>query len=310
MLINTEKKYFYKAFGLKILSEILLPELTGVSDEESVEVEIKMGNLSSEWNNLKEGQRKIIVSGNIVMFQIPNLATFCIEEGKSIIVSPKNGFDIDKIRLYLLGTCMGALLIQRRKLPLHGSSVAIDGKAYAFVGQSGVGKSTLASAFIRNGYQLLSDDVIAISLSEGNIPMVEPSYPQQKLWEDSLNNFGMETAHYRPLFERETKYSVPLHSQYYNEPLPLAGVFELSKEDCKSIELKPITGLDQFRTLLKQTFRSSLIERMGLMEWHFYYSSHIIKHIDMFQLQRPITKFTANNMVSTVIDKLNEKGEI
>lgn len=310
MLINTEKKYFYKAFGLKILSEIYLPELIEDSDEGREEIEIKMGDLSSKWNDLNKGQRKIIVSGNIVMFQIPYLATFCIEEGKSIIVSPIIEFDIDKIRLYLLGTCMGALLIQRKKLPLHGSSVAIDGKAYAFVGQSGVGKSTLASAFISKGYQLLSDDVIAISLSEGNIPMVEPSYPQQKLWEDSLNNFGMETAHYRPLFERETKYSVPLHSQYYNEPLPLAGVFELSKEDCKTIELKPITGLGQFRTLLNQTFRSSLIERMGLMEWHFYYSSHIIKHINMFQLRRPITKFTANNMVSAIIDEINEKGEI
>ncbi|QNK48144.1 aldolase [Brevibacterium sp. PAMC23299] len=310
MLINTEKKYFYKAFGLKIISEIPLPELTGVSEEGRVEVVIKMRDLSSKWNALNEGQRKIIISGNIVMFQIPELATFCIQEGRSIIVSPINGFDIDKIRLYILGTCFGALLIQRRKLPLHGSSVAIDGKAYAFVGQSGVGKSTLASAFIRKGYQLLSDDVIAISLSEGNIPMVEPSYPQQKLWEDSLNNFGMETAHYRPLFERETKYSVPLHSQYYNKSLPLAGVFELSKEDCKTIELKPIKGLGQFRTLLNQTFRSSLIERMGLMEWHFYYSSHIIKHINMFQLRRPNTKFTANYMVSTVIDKLNEKGEI
>lgn len=310
MLMNTEKKYFYKAFGLKILSEIYLPELIEDSDEGREEIEIKMGDLSSKWNDLNKGQRKIIVSGNIVMFQIPYLATFCIEEGKSIIVSPIIEFDIDKIRLYLLGTCMGALLIQRKELPLHGSSVAIDGKAYAFVGQSGVGKSTLASAFISKGYQLLSDDVIAISLSEGNIPMVEPSYPQQKLWEDSLNNFGMETAHYRPLFERETKYSVPLHSQYYNEPLPLAGVFELSKGDCKTIELKPITGLNQFRILLKQTFRSSLIERMGLMEWHFYYSSHIIKHINMFQLRRPITKFTANNMVSAVIDEINEKGEI
>ncbi|MED3835007.1 aldolase [Peribacillus frigoritolerans] len=310
MLIKTEKKYFYKAFGLRILSEIHLPELIGASDEGREEIEIKMGNLSSKWNDLNKGQRKIIVSGNIVMFQIPYLATFCIEEGKSIIVSPIIGFDIDKIRLYLLGTCMGALLIQRKKLPLHGSSVAIDGKAYAFVGQSGAGKSTLESAFIRKGYQLLSDDVIAISLSEGNIPMVEPSYPQQKLWEDSLNNFGMETAHYRPLFERETKYSVPLHSQYYNGPLPLAGVFEISKGDCKTIELKPITGLDQFRILLKQTFRSSLIERMGLMEWHFYYSSHLIKHINMFQLRRPITKFTANNMVSAVIDEINEKGEI
>ena len=38
---------------------------------------------------------------------------------------------------------MGALLMQRKILPLHGSAIAIDGKAYAFVGDSGAGKSTL-----------------------------------------------------------------------------------------------------------------------------------------------------------------------
>ena len=74
--------------------------------------------------------------------------------------------DEDKIRLYILGTCMGALLMQRKILPLHGSAIAIDGKAYAFVGDSGAGKSTLASAFLSKGYKLLSDDVIAVSLSE------------------------------------------------------------------------------------------------------------------------------------------------
>ena len=61
---------------------------------------------------------------------------------------------------------MGAILMQRKVFPLHGSAIAINGKAYAFVGDSGAGKSTLASAFLNKGYQLLSDDVIAVSLSQ------------------------------------------------------------------------------------------------------------------------------------------------
>ena len=50
------------------------------------------------------------------------------------IVSPLKRYDEDVIRLYILGTCMGAILMQRRIFPLHGSAVAINGKAYAFVG--------------------------------------------------------------------------------------------------------------------------------------------------------------------------------
>ena len=116
---------------------------------------------------------------------------------------------------------MGILLMQRRILPLHGSAIAIDGKAYVFIGESGAGKSTIASSFMKKGYQLLSDDVIAVSLLDGDKPWVIPAYPQQKLWQDSLNHFGMKTNDYMPLFDRETKYSVPVAEQFYNKPLPL-----------------------------------------------------------------------------------------
>ena len=105
-----------------------------------------------------------------------------------------NGSNEDEIRLYILGTCMGAILLQRKILPLHGSAIAIDGKAYAIVGDSGAGKSTLASAFLKRGYQLLSDDVIPVTLNHANVPIVTPAYPQQKLWLESLNHFGMEST--------------------------------------------------------------------------------------------------------------------
>ena len=75
------------------------------------------------------------------------------KDGNKIIVSPLDEIDEDVIRLYILGTCMGAILMQRKILPLHGSAIAINGKAYAIVGDSGAGKSTLASAFLKKGYQ-------------------------------------------------------------------------------------------------------------------------------------------------------------
>ena len=97
-----------------------------------------------------------------------------VSESSNGIFQLKNGkkymfhqlMDTRIFRLYILGTCMGAILMQRKILPLHGSVIAIDGKAYAIVGDSGAGKSTLASAFLKRGYQLLTDDVIAVSFSE------------------------------------------------------------------------------------------------------------------------------------------------
>ena len=110
-------------------------------------------------------------------------AIYCIEDGYKITVAPLAGADEEKVRVYLLGTCMGALLMLRNTLPLHGSAVVIDGRAYAFLGDSGVGKSTLAAALVHQGYPLVSDDVIATTARESDAaPLVMPAYPQQKLW--------------------------------------------------------------------------------------------------------------------------------
>lgn len=307
-MIDIVRKNTYKAFGLRVLSEIPLPELSQLSEEEDmVDFVIEVGDLTRTWHELAIHPKRFVIRENFVMFQISNTAIFSVEEGKRIIVSPMKGSDEDKIRLYILGTCMGALLMQRRVLPLHGSVVVINGKAYAFIGNSGAGKSTLASAFLSRGYQLLSDDVIAVSLSQDNIPFVTPSYPQQKLWQESLDEFGMEITHYRPLFERETKYAVPVHANFLNESLPLAGVFELVKANNENVELHRIEGLERLRTLFYHTYRRSLISRLGLMEWHFTNSTNIVNKIDMFQLQRPTSGFAVNNLVNLILSTLNEE---
>ncbi|MBO1579751.1 aldolase [Bacillus sp. XF8] len=307
-MIHTVKREIYKAFGLTLLSEIPLPELPQVSNYESeVDVRIETADLSKLWSELSSKKSAFVVEEDLIMFQIPETATFCIQNGEKIIVSPMKGSDKDKIRLYILGTCMGALLMQRKILPLHGSAIAINGKAYAFIGRSGAGKSTLASALLSKGYQLLSDDVIAVSLSEDNIPFVTPSYPQQKLWKESLDQFGMETTHYQSLFERETKYAVPVSSHFFNEPLPLAGVFELVKTENDNVEIQQIEGLERIQTLLRHTYRNLLIPRMGMMEWHFMNSTNIINKVEMFQLGRPISKFAAHDLVSTVLESLKEE---
>lgn len=308
-LIKTISKVIYKAFGLSIASEIILPELPRMDDQDvPFEVVIKRADLSPLWYELAKHQEKYVVKKNLFMFQVPDTALFCIHDGETIIVSPMNGADEAKIRLYILGTCMGALLMQKRVLPLHGSAIAIDGKAYAITGDSGAGKSTLASAFLSQGYQLLSDDLIAVTFTQGQIPMVMPAYPQQKLWQESLVEFGIDTSHFKSIFERETKYLIPVTNKFITEPLPLRGVFELSKIVGAGIEIQPIEGLLRLRTLFNQTFRSYLLAGFELLDWHFNTTVRISNQIDLYQLRRPSSGFTAPQLVSIIIKTIKKEG--
>lgn len=298
----------YKAFGLTVRSPIPLQELPQLkANVEGADVVIEIADLSILWSALVPAGKKSVVSDDLYMFQVSDIARFCVQNGKKIIVSPLTDYDDDRVRLFLLGTCMGALLMQRKILPLHGSALAINGKAYGFVGLSGVGKSTLASALLKRGHKLLSDDVIAVSLSGGNTPLITPSYPQQKLWQESLKELGMGET-YQPIFNRETKFAVPVPSDFSAEPLPLAGVFELVKTGNEEIEIYRIQRLERLQTLLRHTYRNSLISRFRLLEWHFSMSVAIANKIEIFQLRRPKCGFTAFHLASLVLDIVNRRG--
>ncbi|MFN7250072.1 MAG: aldolase [Anaerobacillus sp.] len=309
-----KEKYmsFYQAFGLNILSELVLPELSLIADEQKIcDIEIIKADLKNMWEELSEGTEDyFLYQKNLIMFRMPGTAIFSIENGNTIYVSPFEEAQEGHIRLYLLGTCMGAILMQRKILPLHGSAVAINGKVYAIVGDSGAGKSTLASAFLSRGYQLLSDDVIPVSFNEVNIPIVTPAYPQQKLWIESLDAFGMQSDLYRPIIDRETKFAIPVSDHFVNEALPLAGIIELTKTESSEIDIKPIKDLQRFHTLYYHTYRNFFISPLGLMEWHFNTSAKMLNKLEMYQIKRPISKFTAHDLTEVILSTITKEVSV
>lgn len=308
-MIHTKEKAMYKAFGLNINSEICLPELRVANHTEQCDITIEIGELSSLWSMLAVPNESFVIRENLVMFEVPNSAIYSIQNGCKITVQPQEGCGEDELRLYLLGTCMGAIMMQRKILPLHGSAVVVHGKAYAFVGESGAGKSTLASTFLSKGYRLLSDDVIPVTISPDHIPYITPGYPQQKLWLESLNELGMESSSYRPVIHRATKYAIPVPAQFAPEPIPLAGVFELVKTENEQIELVPTPKLERFLTLFRHTYRNFIISPSGLMQWHFDTTASILGKIDVYRLCRPVTRFTAHDLASLVIDTIENENQ-
>lgn len=306
-MISSLNKTVYKAFGLIVSSDIILPELSRVNVVTDVsDIVIEKAELFTLCTEFVSDEYFVIKKGSII-FRMPEVGIFLIQSGNRILVSPFDGAPEDEIRLYILGTCMGAILMQRKILPIHGSAVAIDGKAYAIVGDSGAGKSTLASAFLKKGYQLMSDDVIPVTLTNENVPIVTPSYPQQKLWLESLNHFEMDSNNFSPLIDREDKFAVPVQNQFVTEPLPLSGVFELVKGENDEIEVKPIEHLQRFYTLYYHTYRNFFIQQSGLMDWHFDISAKMIKKIDFYQLRRPTNRFTAPDLSDLILNMLKKE---
>jgi hypothetical protein len=309
IITNTTAKQ-YEAFGLTIRSEILLPELQELNASlHDADVSIQYGDIWPIWNCYNAPEEHFVYADDTFYFIVDSVALFGITGGHTITVAPSPHCDMRKLRLYLLGSCMGVILLNRRILPLHGSAFVIDGKAYAIVGESGAGKSTLAAYCAGQGYKLLTDDVIAVSFDSANgHPMVIPSYPQQKLWEESIDGLKLEHQSYEMLYEEQdrTKYAVPLQDRFVTETIPLAGVFELNKSEHSDISLEKLSGITSMPLLFTHTYRNFLVSPLRLNQWHFTATAAIAAQMSIYRLLRPASRFTVQQLFNTIMSQVKE----
>jgi len=63
------------------------------------------------------------------------------------------------------------LVTASRRVPVHAAAVVLGGRSLAFAGASGAGKSSLAYAFLRRGFDLLSEDALYIGTA-----------PEYRIW--------------------------------------------------------------------------------------------------------------------------------
>jgi hypothetical protein len=247
----------YKAFGLVFDSEIELPELIQVSTEAQADVCIYLGNvptqiqgelLASDSNNWLSYQ--LGTDESIIYYQ--GIGRFYTRNGDTIIVEPLSEVPFSTIRVFLLGAVLGSLFHHRRALPLHGSAVATPKGAVIFLGNSGDGKSTLAAALANQGYKVIADDLSIIQLSQSDEIIVLPSYPQQKLWQDSLQILNRNFEAFTTVLSNSNKYFVPIKNQHGDSPVILRKLYILNciKDDRQFRPvIKPLTGIDKLNML-------------------------------------------------------------
>ncbi len=72
---------------------------------------------------------------------------------------------------------------------LHASGVVVDGRAIAFVGHSGAGKTSLAIHLVDQGASLLADDVVALSSADGGV-RAHPGVRFSNVAEEQLRGLG------------------------------------------------------------------------------------------------------------------------
>ena len=261
--------HFYEAFNLKILSEnLILPELYTLKNREKHDIIIREDkiNLENESNSNQYNTPFLNFLSNKLILKVNNICTFSIEEGNSILWEKHDeSIQGSDIRTFLLGSAIGALLIQRGFTMFHGNALEKNGKAVVCLGHSGAGKSTIAYSLMQQGWNLISDDLVAIN-DEGQIL---PGIPRIKLWKDAVLDFKLDIDTLKPVRNNLKKYVIngekitsvtkkfPLNAFYLiqrNENL--SSLPEIEPEIIKSEKIS-------FLKLKNQLYRPRFVKGLG-----------------------------------------------
>jgi hypothetical protein len=257
------------AFGLRIASQIALPELAVGSAADDPDVEIRFGPVNTTLEDGKEVEPGVVVNGETLLIDYAP-ARYLIRSGREITIDPKPGISDRDIRSYLLGSAIGAICHQRGLLPLHANAVEIGGAAVAFAGASGAGKSTLAAYFRNAGRRLLCDDVCVVSFNQAGEPLAWPGIPRIKLWGDALAAFGRPADGLERVYDGEDKFSLPFPPDPPMAAIPLRGVYLLGLAVPGSPSaIRSLSGAEAFNAVISNIYRWEYAAPMGQSQTHF-----------------------------------------
>lgn len=240
---------FYIAYGLVTSSAIAFPNFKPVSAA-SPDVVIRLGSVDHPpW---QPRSNAVVTDSGVFQFW-NNLGTMLVRDGREIFIDPIPAIDERVLRLAILGHGFGLVLRQRGRLVLHASSVDIDGKAVAFVGNPGRGKSTFALALLEQGYKLGADDVTALVLN-GRRASALPAVPQINVEPDAAEAFSLDVQFLEYMEPTSNKRILPITDRFMEGARPLTHIFELDYGD--SFAVARLAPSEAFSMLLLHSYRA------------------------------------------------------
>jgi len=254
----------YSVFGLSVRSELPLPELFPGSPAQRADVDIAVGAIERVSGEREDGFTVTAAGG---LLSVPGVGRYLITGGRHIRVEPHPAGSERHLRLYLLGSAFGVLLHQRSLLPLHANAMDVGGRAVAFMGASGAGKSTMAAWFHDRGYPVLADDVCVVTTGEDGQPVAHPGIPRLRLWRDALESSGRSPDEYEHAFDDADKYNVPTRESRSSGAMPLGSVYLLDEPNSQAREqgIVRLAGIDALDALVANTYRGGYAPMLGAL---------------------------------------------
>jgi hypothetical protein len=206
-------------------------------------------------------------SGYFLRF--PGMADFAVlDDAREVRGYTVEDTPPETIRHLILDQVLPLLLSHHGRFVLHGSAIATPRGAIGFLGQTGWGKSTLASSFSEEGMAVLTDDCLLLE-EKTDCMTVIPSYPGVRLWPDSAQTVAgedkcwAEVAHYTGKKRLDANAGIG----FCGWPTELRRLYFLSSpNECTSVSVNPLSPREVMLELVKYSYLMDVTSRLRLQQ--------------------------------------------
>ncbi len=165
--------------------------------------------------------------------EFPGWATFELDRSH-VTLRGDDTDDADLVAHLLLDHILPRIVALRGDLMLHAAGVVgPSGKAHLFLGPSGTGKSTLATALAAAGWPLLDDDGVRVIETDG-VWLATPGYSGVRLLPDSAEAVVPGLLKGRPMAKDHPKHRYPVDGttlRMASGPVPIGCIFVVERND-------------------------------------------------------------------------------
>ncbi|MDA8448677.1 hypothetical protein M5C97_05510 [Acidovorax sp. NCPPB 3859] len=280
--------HHYQLCGWHVRSGIALPELppwpAAVVAPEDISIE--EGPVPDRLDAGMQEPSWLEVGGNgAVLMQIPDLVRIHVQDGRNIRVQRLRPDDAGW-RLFLLGSALAYLCLQRGLFPLHAACLRMGTRTLAIAGHGGAGKSTLAAVLLRRGHGLLGDDLTVLDVVGGGGRIeVLPAFPRLKLWREAMDALRIPGEGAPRVREGMDKYDLRPQAGFDPAPAPLCAVLVL--REGPEVALQRLSPAAAVPALHGHLARPRVAARMGLRDSLFGQAASIGRVVPVWTLQRP-----------------------
>lgn len=306
--VSADGVHRYAVHGLRLASSLELPDLALAGDDtDGIDVAIDEGDVPATLDGQANTGGYWQADADRLLFEAPGIARFLVSNGRSIRFQPctDEPRDDHAIRVYMLGTALGALLHQRGLFALHAGGVATPSGAWLFTGHSGAGKSTLVAWLHRRfGWPILSDDVTVVDHA-GGILQARGGIPRLRLWRDALAAMSVPEAGLVRDLLRYDKFQLSLGAGHRGQ-VPLRGLVLLESVEGEDSSLTRLRGHEALATVMGSVYRPEFAETWRPPGSLFLDSARIAAGMQVYRFSRPRSLVDYDRHLESLISGLGE----